>query len=78
MKVKKVIHLQIKQGKLLEKGKVNNDTTWKSVDAYSPNDFDFQAGKDFFKLSWNQKAIDLDELTAPAGHVITGNLHLEI
>lgn len=73
MKVKQVIHLQIEQGELLERGKIGNKTEWKPVDAYSPFDNDVTDKVDYLKLSWDLRAIDLDDLTAPPGHLLTGN-----
>ncbi|XP_046993207.1 uncharacterized protein LOC124605512 isoform X1 [Schistocerca americana] len=72
-KVKRVIHLQIREGQLEPFGGINaSSIRWRPVDNYSITDPKVENGKDYKTLSWEQRAIDLDDLEAPPGHVLTG------
>ncbi|XP_012256459.2 uncharacterized protein LOC105686340 isoform X1 [Athalia rosae] len=72
VKVNQVIHLQIEQGELLQRGRISNVTEWKPVDEYNVLDADLKEGLDYLTLSWDQRAIDLDDLTAAPGYLLTG------
>ncbi|XP_046744714.1 uncharacterized protein LOC124410410 isoform X2 [Diprion similis] len=72
VKVNGMIHLQIEQGQLLESGTIGNVTEWKPVEKFSIYDNGVNEGTDFLTLSWHQRAIDLDDLKAPPGHLMTG------
>ncbi|XP_046483075.1 uncharacterized protein orion isoform X2 [Neodiprion pinetum] len=72
VKVNKMIHIQIEQGQLLGSGTISNVTEWKPVESYSIYSDGVIEGTDFLTLSWHQRAIDLDDLKAPPGHLLTG------
>ncbi|XP_046619021.1 uncharacterized protein LOC124304604 isoform X3 [Neodiprion virginianus] len=72
VKVNKMIHIQIEQGQLLASGTISNVTEWKPVESYSIYSDGVIEGTDFLTLSWHQRAIDLDDLKAPPGHLLTG------
>ena len=62
-KVNRVMYLQIQEGSLLPHGGINASTLqWKPVNT-SQSDY---------KMSWEKRSIDLDDLQAPEGHVVTG------
>jgi hypothetical protein len=68
-----VIHLQIQQAGLLPRGEINmTSVQWRPVDNYRISDSDVYNGKDYHTLSWEQRAIDLDDLLGPEGSVLTG------
>jgi hypothetical protein len=73
VKVNRVIHLQIQEAGLLPRGEINmTSVQWRPVDDYRISDSDVYNGKDYHTLSWEQRAIDLDDLVAPYGSVLTG------
>lgn len=60
--------MQIQEGTLLPHGVINvTSVHWKPVDT-TPHDY---------KMSWEKRSIDLDNLQAPEGHVLTGLQCLE-
>lgn len=71
VKINRVVHIQIQEGSLLPHGVVNaSSLRWKPVDTSKPD----------YKMSWEKRSIDLDDLQAPEGYVVTGILahHLPI
>ena len=73
VKVNRVIHLQIQEAGLLPRGGINmTSVKWRPVDDYRISDSNVFNGKDYHTLSWEQRAIDLDDLVAPEGSVLTG------
>lgn len=63
VKKNRVIYLQIQEGSLLPHGAINASSIhWKPVNA----------SKNEYKMSWEKRDIDLDNLEAPEGHVLTG------
>ncbi|KAL1137746.1 hypothetical protein AAG570_009442 [Ranatra chinensis] len=71
VKVNQVIHLQIQEADMSAKGSLNGTSVaWKPVDAY----FIKQAkeGQDYHTITYKERAIDLDDLFVPDGHVLTG------
>nr|CAD7587095.1 unnamed protein product [Timema genevievae] len=73
IKVNRVIHLQIQEGALMPHGGINmSSLNWRPADDYRISDSDVHNGDDYHTLSWEQRAIDLDDLVAPPGHVMTG------
>ncbi|GLG92569.1 Uncharacterized protein GBIM_00223 [Gryllus bimaculatus] len=73
VKKNRVIHLQIREGALLPRGAINaSSVRWRPVDDYHITDAGVQNTRDYHTLSWEQRAIDLDDLEAPPGHVVTG------
>lgn len=72
-KVNRVIHLQIQEGELLPMGGINASTVeWQPVDAYSIDDEGVTVGTDYHMLTWESRAIDLDDLKLPHNSVLTG------
>lgn len=79
IKHKRVIHLQIQEGKLLPRGKIDLETVqWVPVHDYTPLDRKVYRGQDFHTLSWEKRAMDLDDLVGDEGHLVTGkNVNLD-
>lgn len=72
-KVNRIIHLQIQEGELLPRGAINMSTlAWRPISDYKLLDRGIRNGQDYHTLSWDKRAIDLDDLVAPASHVVTG------
>ncbi|XP_014242048.1 uncharacterized protein LOC106662461 [Cimex lectularius] len=71
IKVNKIIHLQIKEGELGKNGQIGN-ATWLPVDNYTISDEGIKAEVDYHIITWQEKAIDLDDLIAPEDYVLTG------
>ena len=72
----KVIHLQIQEGKLLRRGKILEDSVqWKDVDNFTVMDRNVKNGRDYHRLDWENRALDLDDLAAPESHLLTGKSH---
>jgi len=69
VKMNGVIHMQIQEGTLGKYGHING-TSWQPVDNFKTKDT--VEGKDYMKMSYYKRAIDLDDLIAPPEHVITG------
>lgn len=63
VKIRRVIYIQIQEGSLLPHGMINASTVeWKPVNTNKPD----------YKMSWEKRSIDLDDLEAPEGHALTG------
>ncbi|CAH2981049.1 unnamed protein product [Chilo suppressalis] len=85
VKLGRVFHLQISEGTLGERGAVTPGD-WMPVQQFDPDDAGTTLGTDYHKLTYERRAMDLDELDSPAGHVLTGvrfrllgaHLHFEI
>ncbi|XP_045536679.1 uncharacterized protein LOC123721596 isoform X1 [Papilio machaon] len=81
----RVFHLQISEGTLGERGAVRAGS-WVPIQKFDPNDQSVREGIDYHTLTYERRAIDLDELDSPVGHVLTGvrfrmigaHLHFEI
>lgn len=72
-KVNRIIHIQIQDGELLPRGLINASTVeWKPVSDYQLLDRGIRSGQDYHTMSWDKRAIDLDDLTSPPDHVVTG------
>lgn len=70
-KQNRIIHLQIQEGQLLERGKINaTSTRWVPVEDYTIYDKGIRDGRDYHTLAWDRREVDLDDLTAPVGHVV--------
>lgn len=66
-----IVHMQIQEGILEHHGRINQSSTaWQPVDNFMTRDT--EEGKDYMKMSYYKRAIDLDDLKAPPEHVITG------
>ncbi|KAH9634564.1 hypothetical protein HF086_006189 [Spodoptera exigua] len=85
VKLGKVFHIQIYQGKLVERGFVESSEEV-LAQAFDPEHAGVLEGVDYHTLTYERRAIDLDELDSPSGHVLTGarfrmigaHLHFEI
>ncbi|XP_012216013.1 uncharacterized protein orion isoform X1 [Linepithema humile] len=72
-KVDQVIHIQIQEGQLLPRGAINTSTIeWQPIDDFSVMDSNVKSGIDYHKLVWERRALDLDDLTSPQDHLLTG------
>ncbi|KAG5678259.1 hypothetical protein PVAND_007951 [Polypedilum vanderplanki] len=72
-KQNRIIHLQIQEGQLMERGKINSSSIhWVPVEDYTILDKGIRDGLDYHTLAWDRREVDLDDLTAPSGHVVTG------
>lgn len=71
MKVGRMFHLKIHQGTLVERGFVEYSEEV-PVKAFDPSNSDVREGVDYHKLTYERRAIDLDELDSPSGYVLTG------
>lgn len=72
-KVNRIIHIQIQESELQARGYVNASTlSWKTVSDYKLLDRGIRNGLDYHTMSWDKRAIDLDDLVAPSSHVVTG------
>lgn len=72
VKQNRVFYFEIEQGEVTSRGLNKAELDWKTVEAFSLYGKDVREGQDFFKLDWLQRSIDLDDLIAPPGHVLTG------
>lgn len=73
-KQNRIIHLQIQEGQLLERGRINSTTTrWVPVEDYTIQDKGIRDGRDYHTLAWDRREVDLDDLTAPVGHVVVSS-----
>ncbi|GBP21654.1 hypothetical protein EVAR_16200_1 [Eumeta japonica] len=85
VKLGRIFHLQISEGSLEARGEVKPGE-WVKIRQFDPNDHDTKEGVDYHTLTYENRAIDLDELDSPEGHVLTGvrfrtvgaHLHFEI
>ncbi|XP_030758643.1 uncharacterized protein LOC115884266 [Sitophilus oryzae] len=79
VKKNRIIHLQIQEGELLPGLNVNaSSVTWKPVEDYKITDRKVFNGQDFHTLTWEKRALDLDDLEADDGYVMTGVRFKEI
>ncbi|XP_046390047.1 uncharacterized protein LOC124158778 [Ischnura elegans] len=73
VKVNRVIHLQIQDGIALPGGLVNSSTVqWQPITPFKIDDPNITKGVDYHVMSWEKRAIDLDDLAGPPGQVLTG------
>lgn len=72
-KKNRIIHLQIQQGELAPKGNIKNGTVeWIPVDEYKITDRNIYNGQDYHTLTSERRTMDLDNLIADDGYVVTG------
>lgn len=71
MKLGRVFHLQISEGTLGARGAVTPGD-WVPLQKFDPKDPGVKDGVDYHQLTYERRAIDLDELDSPAGHILTG------
>uniref|UniRef100_A0A1B6KBP6 Uncharacterized protein n=1 Tax=Graphocephala atropunctata TaxID=36148 RepID=A0A1B6KBP6_9HEMI len=71
VKMHGVVHIQIQEGTLQRYGHIDEaSVSWQPVDNFRTRDA--VEDKDYMKMSYYKRAIDLDDLKAPPEHVITG------
>uniref|UniRef100_T1IDI3 Uncharacterized protein n=1 Tax=Rhodnius prolixus TaxID=13249 RepID=T1IDI3_RHOPR len=71
IKASGVIHIQIQEGELLKYGEINaTSVTWRPIDEYNIDTV--TAGIDYHMLTWEHRAVDLDDLFLPHDHLLTG------
>ncbi|XP_047503173.1 uncharacterized protein LOC125048534 isoform X1 [Pieris napi] len=81
----RVFHLQVSEGRLGERGSVTPGG-WVPFNKFDVDDPDVRENVDYHTLSYERRAVDLDELDSPYGHIMTGvrfrmigaHLHFEI
>ncbi len=67
----RVIHLQVKQGKLMAGGAIDNETmSWVSLPQINVNNW--RDRPKFHKLNYESRGLDLDDLVAPEKYLVTG------
>ncbi|XP_043229648.1 uncharacterized protein LOC122385438 isoform X2 [Amphibalanus amphitrite] len=72
VKKDRVFYIQIEQGVADKFGYVNASTVeWKPIKSLIDIKRDVE-NRDYMKLSWERRRVDLDDLRAPDGHVVTG------
>ncbi|XP_013108766.1 uncharacterized protein LOC106088028 isoform X2 [Stomoxys calcitrans] len=73
-KVNRVFHLQIQEGVLLPRGKVNESSlNWVPIDNYTLNARNVRNNRDYYTLSYGARSIDLDDVhTDDHSFVVTG------
>ena len=76
VKINRIVHIQIQEGKALPRGTVNATTLrWRPVTPLEiPKNREelIEDGPGYATLRYEERALDLDDLVAPNGHVITG------
>ncbi|XP_038209829.1 uncharacterized protein LOC119830767 isoform X1 [Zerene cesonia] len=85
VKYGRVFHLQVSEGALGPRGAVAA-AGWVPVTKFDVDDAGVRDGIDYHTLTYEKRAVDLDELDSPQGHVLTGvrfrmigaHLHFEI
>lgn len=81
VKIGRVFHLQVREGTLGPRGSVTAGD-WVAVQSFDPMDVGRTQGVDYHMLTYEKRAIDLDELDSPTGSVLTGgrlvkyNIHI--
>uniref|UniRef100_A0A182KDM9 Secreted protein n=1 Tax=Anopheles christyi TaxID=43041 RepID=A0A182KDM9_9DIPT len=73
VKRNQMVHLIVQQGLLLPGGEIANDTLeWVVPQPFRHTDKGMRDGTDYHTLSYDRRAIDLDDVTVPDGFVVTG------
>lgn len=77
VKKNRIIHLQIQEGELTSRANIDNSTLrWVPLEDYHVSDKNVKNKVDFHKLTWEERTLDLDDLTADGNQVMTGRLLL--
>lgn len=73
MKKNRIIHIEVQEGQLLPRGLVNSTTLhWREASPFKLLDRGIKNTVDYHTMSWDKRAIDLDDLMAPQSHIVTG------
>ncbi|KAJ3652602.1 hypothetical protein Zmor_018553 [Zophobas morio] len=68
-----VIHLQIQEGKLLPNGQIDlKSVQWLAPEDYQITQRNYVDGKDYHTLSWEKRSLQLVDIMAKEGNVVTG------
>ena len=60
-------------------GNINETSiNWKPIDDYNIEDENVKVGLDYHMLTWESRAVDLDDIKIPSNCVVTGELCLFI
>ncbi|XP_074027669.1 uncharacterized protein [Leptinotarsa decemlineata] len=79
VKNNRIIHLQIQEGKLLPRGNIDINTVhWVPIKEFKITDRKVYNGQDYHTFTWEKRAVDLDDLEADEGYVLTGVRFKEI
>lgn len=74
VKKNRIIHLQVQEGELQSRANIDNTTLrWVPLDDYRVTDKKVRNKQDFHMLTWEERALDLDDLYAGDNEVVTGN-----
>lgn len=69
----RIIHLQIQEGRLLPRGNIDPESVhWVPVEDYKLTDRHVFNKQDYHTMNWESRALDLDDLIAEEGHLVTG------
>ena len=72
-KIGRVIHLEVEQARALAEGSVDEvSRVWLEAKEINVSDDSAAKNTDYMAMSYEQRAVDLDRLEAPPGHVVTG------
>lgn len=72
-KSNRIIHLQIQQGQIKERGVIDPNTVeWVPLADYTILDRGIRNGHDYHTFKWDNRSIDFDDLTVKPAHVFTG------
>jgi len=76
VKNQRIVHIQIQQAQALPRGMVNaSSQDWQFLEPVSIPQYREESlldGPGYATLRYDERAVDLDDLSAPQGHVITG------
>lgn len=73
VKKNRIIHIQVQDGELRERGLVNATTlSWRPISDFKLLDRGVRNGMDYHTMTWDKRSMDLDDLHAPINHVVTG------
>ena len=68
-----IIHLQIQEGKLLPNGQIDlNSVQWLAPEDYDITQRNYVDGKDYHTLSWEKRSLQLVDIMAKQGNIVTG------
>lgn len=70
VKHNRILHLQVKEGKLESYGINSSTTAWVSLSNITVGNL--QDIPKYHKLTYESRALDLDDLIAPTGFLLTG------
>ncbi|XP_052901170.1 uncharacterized protein LOC128307398 isoform X2 [Anopheles moucheti] len=73
VKRRQMMHLIVQQGMLLPGGEIDNSTLeWVVANPFSHTDKGVRDGQDYHTLSYDRRAVDLDDVHVHPGYVLTG------